>query len=252
MLSVALLLACSDDPPPAPPTLDGVLTEVLRDYDTMDLTAATSTLSELVASEVLPVPEGVTLGAIEAADVQGLLYSDAVDWKQVYGGALARTLDGTLGAYAATVPLEDQAAVVGDGYARWTRTIVEGSAPGYVQGQPLAAEDQVEKQAPFGIVLPYPMRKQWTTVATPNGPAQIMRSVVYEAGWSDDGNNAVIAAFTVELWLPRPGGITWFNGTWMQVATPLGDLATPEFLVGEILDGMVETMDGTEATVMGG
>jgi len=170
----------------------------------------------------------------------------------VYGGARAMELDGTLGRYAATVPLEDQAAVVGEGYASWTRTLIDGTAPEYLQGAPLAAEDRVEKQAPFGIVLPYPMRKQWTTVATPNGPAQIMRSVVYEAGWSDGGDNAVIVAFTVELWLPRAGGITWFNGTWTQVATPLGDLATQEFLVGEILDGMEETMEGTEATVLGG
>jgi hypothetical protein len=252
MVTVAFLLACSEDPPPAPPTLDGMLTQVLREYDTMDLTEAAATLSELVSTEVLPVPEGVTLGAIEGADVEGLTYSDEVDWKQVYGGARAMALDGPLGGYAATVPREDQAAVAGEGYARWTRTLVEGAAADYLQGAPLTAEDWIEKEAPFGIVLPYPMRKQWATVGTPNGPAQIMRSVVYEAGWSDDGNNAVIVAFTVELWLPRAGGTTWFNGTWTQVATPLGDLATPEFLVGEILDAMGETMEGTEATVVGG
>jgi hypothetical protein len=170
-----------------------------------------------------------------------------VDWSQVYGGALARNLSGNLQDYAASVPLPDQAAVVGEGYARWERTLVDGDARSYAQGEPLAAEDAVEKQAPLGIVLPYPQRKEWRTIPSDGGDYQLMRSVIHEEGWSEDGRSAVVVGFTVELWLPREGGLAWFNGTWTQVVTPLGDLATPEFLVGQILQGAESAMLGTEA-----
>jgi glyoxylase-like metal-dependent hydrolase (beta-lactamase superfamily II) len=66
-----------------------------------------------------------------------------------------------------------------------------------------------------------------------------MRSVIFREGWSDDRKSGIVVGFTVELWMPADIGITWFNGTWTQVVTPLGDVATPEFMVDQILGGAI-------------
>ncbi len=243
------LLACSPDAAKAPVTLDGALLRVLTDFRAAQAVPLAEDLATLVEDEVLTAEDGVTLGAITAESVAGVAYEGSPDWDQVYGGAIARTLEGPMRRYAESVVEADQAAVIGDGYASWDRTLVEGSVSGYLAGEPLTAEDAVVKEAPFGITLPYPMRKEWLTVTTPRGEVQLMRSVIYREGWSDDRKNGIVVGFTVELWMPADIGITWFNGTWTQVVTPLGDIATPEFMVGQILGGAEDAMIGTEAWV---
>ncbi len=247
MLSLALLLtACSSDPKPADESLDTLCLRVVRDFDETALEDITDALASRVDTTILPAEDGVRLGSITDADVRGLAYSDDVDWTQVYGAAVARTLAGSIDDYAALVPLADQG--YAEGYASWTRSIVAGTAEGYLAGEDLTVEDEIVKEAPFGILLPYPSRKQLHWVDLPRGRAQVQRSVIYEAGFSDDGKSGVIAGFTVELWLPADDGTTtWMNATWTQVLTPLGDLATEDFLAGEIVDGAVEVMESTEA-----
>jgi hypothetical protein len=247
MLSLALLLtACTPDPKPADESLDALCLRVLREFDDADLDSIGETMASTIEASVLPAEGGVRLGSITDADVRGLAYDPGVDWGQVYGAAVARTLEGTIDDYASLMPLSDQGYL--DGYESWDRSIVAGTAEGYLDGRDLAVEDSIVKQAPFGILLPYPSRRDLHWVDLPRGRGQVQRGVIYEAGFSDDGKSGVIVGFTVEMWFPAsPSTLTWMNATWTQVVTPLGDLATEEFLAGEIVDGGIEVMESTEA-----
>ncbi len=247
MLPVALLLtACTPDPKPADESLDALCLRVLRDFDDADLDAISDAMATKIEGLVLPAEGGVRLGGLTDADVSGLAYSPSVDWEQVYGAAVARTLNGTLDDYASLMPLADQGYL--EGYESWDRAIVAGTAEGYLDGRDLTVEDAIVKQAPFGIVLPYPSRRDLHWVNLPRGRGQIQRGVIYEAGFSEDGKSGVIVGFTVELWFPASDDtLTWMNATWTQVVTPLGDLATEDFLAGEIVDGGIDVMESTEA-----
>ena len=252
MLPVVLALACTPAPAPAAATLDSALLAVLHAPSAAVATAQVDALAALVDREVAPHPEGVRLGVLTAEDLEGLSLDASTDPARLLGGAQERIVEGTPDQYATLVPRSDQSFV--GGYARWDRTLVAGDAAGWADRQPLSAEDEVEKEAPFGIVLPYALAMDAAWGAHADGtPFTLFRSRAPRAGWSDDGASAVVATLTVELW--RPVGDTrtaWFNATWTQVVTPLGDAATEDFLVGQVLDGAAEVIDGSEAWLRDG
>jgi hypothetical protein len=242
MLPLALTLACRPSAPPVPETLDAALLAVLHAGSATEATARVDALAALVDREVAPHADGVRLGALAAADLDGLGLDPATEPARLLGAAQQRVVVGTPARYATLVPRPDQSFV--GGYARWDRTLVDGDEDGWADHAPLSAADDIEKEAPFGIVLPYAlaMDAAWRDDTT------LFRSHIPRAGWSDDGGSAVIASLTVELWRPVDGDRTaWFNATWTQVVTPLGEAASDDFLIGQILDGAADVIDGSEA-----
>jgi hypothetical protein len=252
MVALLLWMACTPSPPPAPQTLDAALLAILHADSDDSVLAHAATLAALVDRDVVPNPDGVRLGPVAAAELDGLDLDPSTDPARLLGGAQQRIVAGALDRYAALVPLADQSFV--GGYARWDRTVVSGDAEAWADGAPLGAEDVVEKEAPFGIVLPYTLAMEATWGTGDDGaPLVLFRSRIPRAGWSEDGGSAVIAGLTVELWRPAGTGRTaWFNATWTQVVTPLGDAATDDFLVSQVLDGAAEVIDGSEAWLRDG
>lgn len=242
------LVACSPSPEAAPLTLEDATRQLLVRFDGEDAPALAEELAARVTETRDTLAEGAQLALLTDADVADLPHDDTTDLARTYGAALAVRVGGGVDAHAAVVPEADQS-FCSTTYDRYDRAIVSGSAAGYLSGGDLLTENNLEKDVGLAV-LPYPMQKAYRWVDVAAGRAQIARSLIYRAGYSDDGKTGVVAGFTIEIWVPEEDdAMLWYNATWTQVASPveLGE----EFLVNQILDGARDEIEGTERYVAG-
>lgn len=223
---------------------------LLRDFGTDAATDEAALLADWVAGEIDAGEPGYALETPPLAYVEGLTFSENLEVELMAGALVMKRVRGGIDAYAATVPLVDQS-FADPSYVKWERAIQNGDAERWADRGPLLADDAIEKNGGFGIVLPYPMERAFVWADLGPGASVVNRAVIYDEGWADE-NNGILGGFTVELWLPDgDDGMIWVNATWTQVITVLGDAATEDFFVQQIIDGSTEAMAGTEAYVNG-
>lgn len=246
-----VVFACAPAAPEEPPPdMEELTWMLLRDFGTPAAEEEVELLAGWVAAEIDAGETGYVLEAPPADHVAELEVSENLDLERMAGALVMRRVRGGIDAYAATVPLPDQR-FADDSYIRWDRALDNGDEASWAERGPLTAHDAVEKSAGFGIVLPYPMLREYAWVQASPGARVLNRAVIYDEGWADD-NNGVLGGYTVELWLPDgDDGMIWLNATWTQVVTVLGEAATEAFFVQQIIDGSTEAMVGTEAYVNG-
>lgn len=242
------LTGCAEPVAESPPTMDDLCRSLLLAFDTVEAEEQGAQLAAWMDSFVDDAEPAYRLDALAASHVEGLEFSDAVDFDVVVGAAVIRLTRGSLDQHAAVVPEADQR-FADTTYERWDRTITSGSANDYLDGGELVTDNQIVKSAPLGISLPYPMKKEYRWLDQRR--MQIIRSVIYEEGWGDD-SNGVIGGFTMEAWVPSGDDhVIWLNATWSQIETILGAAATDDFLIAQIIDGTTSYMEGTERYVAG-
>lgn len=222
---------------------------LLRDFGT----AESLEVGELLATwadEALADPEdGYALETPPAEYVADLDFSPNLELEKMSGGLVVMRVRGTLDQHAAVVPEVDQS-FADSSYVKWERAIDNGSEEAWVEGADLLADDAIEKNAGFGVILPYPMLRDYRWVDLERGTAIVTRSVIYEEGWADD-TNGIYGGFTVEMWLPDGDGMIWLNATWTQVVSVVDEFADESFYTDQIINGSTEAMLGTEEYVAG-
>lgn len=252
MLAILLLLlACAPAAETPPPDVETVCRDMLREFDDDGVVESAEYLADWLDGVVDADEDGYELGPLEVADVEGLEHSDDLDVTAMMGAVVVRRSRGSLDAYAAVVPEPDQS-FADKTYDAWDRTLIEGTADGYLAGGDLGTSDAVVKST-LGVTIPYPLRKDYRWIETSRGTAQVMRTWIVDEGWSQDEKNGVIGGFTIEAWYPDgDDGILWVNASWSTLVTALDDFVTDEdFWVEQLIGGTRDYMEGTEAHVNG-
>lgn len=251
MLAILLLVqACAPAAEAPPPEVEAVCRDLLRQFDDDEVVESAELLAEWLDGVVDGEEDGYELGGLQEADVEGLEHSENVDLATMKGAVVARRSRGSLDAYAAVVPEADQS-FADKSYEKWDRTLVEGTAEGYLAGEELRCADDVEKSV-LWLTIPYPLRKDYRWIETSRGTAQVMRTWIVEEGWADE-KNGVVGGFTIEAWYPDgDDGIVWVNASWSQLVSVADDAVTDEdFWIDTLIDGTRDYMEGTEAYVNG-
>jgi hypothetical protein len=192
-------------------------------------------------------PDGYTFGHIEADDVDTMAHTEDVSWDRVLGAGVPMRMRATVDGYAAAATEADQSFAEPSTYIKWDRTIVGGTAEGFVAGEPMQTTNDIEKSGPFGIVIPYSAPKDFRWF----GDVLAARTWVPEPGFGDDGKNGIVCGFTIELWFEDDGDVVWYNGSWTELVTVVDGIVDDDLLVSEFIDGTRDYMLGTEAHVMG-
>ncbi len=248
MLVALLFIACSKPAEYAALSLDEATRALFVSFHTDEAEALALELSTRVDEERDGLAEGRHLALLDASDVDGLAFDEVADLAVTYGAAFGRAVSGSMASHAAVVPNADQSWSA-PSYDRYDRVIVSGTAAAFEAGGELQTDNTIEKDVGL-VVLPYPMDKDYRWFNLPGGQAMLMRSIIYDAGFSADGKTGVVVGFTIEARFPEGAdGIYWYNATWTQVMSPFE--LTEDFLVAQILDGIEEEFDATEAYVTG-
>jgi len=251
MVPALFLLACSPPAEETPPSMQELLWALLRDFDTEAAVEEADALGQWMAGEGEAAESGYVVDTPASAYVDALTFSDNLELGNMSGGMWFQEVRGSVNQHAAVVPEADQT-FADPTYDRWDRTIANGSETGYLAGEELIADDDIEKDGGFGIVLPYPMMRHYRWVELENGTGQITRSVIYEEGWTDDGQNGIIGGFTIEVWYPSGDeGMIWVNATWTQVISVVDEFVEDSFYTDAIINGSKDVMAGTEEHVVG-
>jgi hypothetical protein len=252
--AVALVLIATGcaGPSEAPPrSFEELCADLLEEFGQDDEAAATTTVELVDWLEVNldTAPDGYPLayGTFDPERVAHLSYEGDVDWSHTGGAIALTTAEGAVADYARISTEVDQS-FADDTYLRWDRTIVVGTAEGFVDGESMGTYNEIEKSGPLGIVIPYPMQKDFAWF----GDTLVARTHVLDEGWGEDGRNGIRGGFTVEVWYDRPdGGVGWVNASWTDMVTVVDDVVSEEFLIEELIKGTHDYFDGTEAHANG-
>jgi hypothetical protein len=211
LLLSSLLAACSAPPDAPPPEMEELTWMMLRDFDSDAIVEETELLAAWIDREIASPEEGYRVETPATAYVEDLTFSPNLELGNMSGGLVIRRVRGTM---AAT----------------------------------LTADDAIEKNGGFGIILPYPMSREFRRVELERGEVIVNRAVIYDEGWADE-SNGILGGFTIEVLIPDGDDTIWLNCTWTQVKTLLGD--NDDFYTNQIIQGSTDVMIGTELHVAG-
>lgn len=244
---LAFLFACSAPPEETPPEMEELTWMMLRDFGTDELAGEAEYLAAWIDEEIEAAEVGYEVETPAMAYVEDLTFSENLELGNMSGGLVIKRVRGTLDAYAAVMTEVDQT-FADDSYDKWERTLTNGSEAAWADHEDLVADDDIEKNGGFGIVLPYPSLRQYKWVTLERGEVIVSHAVIYEEGWADD-SNGIVGGFTIEVLLPDGEDTIWLNCTWTQVISIVGD--NPDFYTDQIIQGSTAVMAGTELYVSG-
>jgi hypothetical protein len=244
--------ACAPKGEDAPPTFDELNVAAIASFHDEGAEEAVLGLRDWLFDhaadwEDAGWPGGYTLGKVGEDDLGGVEHSAGTNWDEVLGAGVPLRARGTVDGYADSATEPDQTFVEPESYLRWDRTIVGGTAEGFLAGDDMETENAIEKGGPFGVVIPYDANKDFRWF----GDVLAARTWVPEEGWGEDGKNGIVCGFTIEVWAPDGDGVLFYNGSWTQVATVIGDEFPEDVLIDQFIDGTLDYMLGMEAFVMG-
>lgn len=222
---------------------------LLRDFGTDAQVEEAELLAAWIDQEIEAPEPGYAMEVPPDEYVADLTFSPNLELQNMSGGMVIMRVRGTIDAHAAVVPEVDQS-FAHSSYGKWERSITNGSAEDWAAGERLLADDDIEKNGGFGVILPYPMERDYRWVELERGASVLTRSVIYDEGWADE-KNGIYGGFTIEMWLPDGDGMIWLNATWTWVVSVVDEFADESFYTNQIIDGSTEAMLGTEAYVAG-
>lgn len=246
-----LLLACAKDPEQAPPSFTEASSLVLRDFESEEVADLAQVVADWLVVHV-DEQEGFAMDTLPLefyADMQP--QPDEYEAERLIGIGVTHRVAGNLGQHVVIVPEADQSFADPSTYNVWDREITEGTAESFTTGGTLRTDNWIEKGGPFGVVIPYPMLKDYRWVSLTQGETLVFRSWSTESGFSDNGKNGLVAGFTIELWVPDSDGLIWFNASWADIVTEIDDVLDEDLKVSQVIDGTIDYMDGTAAHAVG-
>lgn len=243
-----LLLACteieSDD---APPTLESQSLKTIQRFYEDDAAEQVATLIGLVNKEVTDEPHGFYFDALTPEDVDMFEHSDEAIWAHTTGCGVLAKMEGTVDQYAAVVPEADQS-FPDPSYAFWTREITEGTAEGFVDGEPLDTWNSIQKSG-FAIDVAYDMDKDYRWYGDTLAMVSLVPEGQQPVGISD---TELVVGFTIELWYTLDDTLIWYNGSWTEIESPLDeDGVEIEWWLDQLIAGTLDYYWGTQEHATG-
>ena len=170
-----LLVACKDDPAKASATMQDLVVSALVDFATDQGDQAAVDLRDWSIAHVDDGEESYSLSPLAESDVTDLEHSDDLDVPSMLATAVPGRLAGNMDLYVATVPIADQTFCDPVGYSKWDRTILSGTAAGFLAGEPLETDSDIVKKN-LWIEIPYPMREDYRWISADGGDILVSRS----------------------------------------------------------------------------
>lgn len=249
-LLAAFFLACAPKGEDAPPTFDEMNIAAIVDFHEDEAEESVLGLRDWLLEhegewDEAGWPGGYTLGSVDEDDFASVPHSENADWAQVLGAGVPLRVRGTVDGYAEAAVEADQS-FADNTYIKWQRTIVGGSAEEFLAGGAMETDNDIEKEG-FLVVIPYHANKDFRWF----GDVLAAITWVPEEGWGEDGKNGIVCGFTIELWFEEGDEVLWYNGSWTQVTTILGEDMPEDVLIDQFVKGTIDYMEGTETFVMG-
>lgn len=199
---------------------------------------------------------GFNLPPLTEADVQDVTWDTSRDLADALGGVADAASPHSLQQHVAFILLPDQSVVDHDDYAQFDREfLVGGDCFGARDCERLETWNTIIKTAAFGIEIPYEYGKdyQWVDFAAADGttqPAVVSRGWVGEPSFDASGDNGIYTSFTLDVFLGRPdGGIHRVQALWTETKLVIDEFVSEEFLYGELIDGLQDVFDDTDAAI---
>lgn len=240
-----ILVGCKPEESPA--TLDALTLGALQEFDAPEAADHVAGLRTWLLEQAEEWPDGYTLDPVEAGDLDTMDHSDGVEWERVLGAGVPLRVAGTMDGYTRVASEADQTFADPSTYIKWDRTLIDGTASAFADGDPMRTDNDIEKSGPFGIVISYDASKDYRWF----GDVLAARTFVPEEGWDEDHENGIICGFTIEIWFDDGDEVVWYNGSWTQLASVVDDYADDSFWVQQFINGTIDYMEGTEAHVTG-
>lgn len=246
------LLACGKPPDVAPETLDEMSSALLAGFESDDVAALAQPLADWLVEHV-DETDGYSLVQLTEEQAAGMQPQPAAtDLTAQDGIAVTHRVVGSVEQHVAVVPEADQTFADPSTYITWDRQLTEGTAQGFLGGEGLRTENQIDKSAGiFSIHIAYPMKKDYRWVDLEQGRTAVFRSWSTESGCAEDGVNCLQSGFTVEIWVPDDAGLIWYNASWCDLDTSVDGIIDPDYERQTIIDGTIDYMDGTAAHATG-
>jgi hypothetical protein len=249
-LMLALVIGCAHERDAAPLTLDEMAHAVYRDWEDDELLTA-----HMVELHLWLDAEGQSEGAWDGLQMTDLADADVASATVPAGAQLVDHVGiatATLSPFAET----DHAPLLVEFDQRWTdpstfdkyeRTVIEGDDNTFGSGQGMVrTENDIVKTGPFGVVIPYQLRKDYKWVDADGRMVVVGRNWVTLEGCSDNGKNCVIQSFGLDVFSAHAEGSQRFFATWIEVRTEADSVLSEEARIGLLAKGNQDIIEAAD------
>lgn len=241
MLPLLLLFACAKERDAAPPTLDERTHDVYRTWDdAQDFDLAMVGLVDWIAENGRTDEAwlGMRLTNLTEDDLVQVTIPEGQDLADHVGIANSGPSAFSIDLHAAAVVEADQIWNDPSTFEVYDRSIIEGDAETFAAGTGLVrTENEVLKGGPFGVEIPYSLRKDYRWVGLGDRRAFVARHWISEAGCSDNGNNCVNQTFGLDVFVEDGDETLRLLTNWLYVVTAADGLLTEDARIGLVATG---------------
>lgn len=250
LAAVVLLAGCAKQRDPVPVQLDDLTASLFRDWDDEELLAThASELDRYLSESADPEAgwEGLRLTNLTPPDVASVAYPQDTDLSQ--HGGIATLFDSAhpIDAHAALLVEPDQTFTDPNSFLVYERTVVDGDPEAFIAGQALVrTENVITKGGPFGIEIPYDLRKDYRWVEHEGALVLIGRTWITEPGCSDNGRNCVLQSWGVDTFVANGDQTRRLYAVWIEAKTEADSLLGEDAKLGLIATGNQDLLLATD------
>lgn len=239
------LTGCKPDPKEAPATIEELSLMLLRDFESDTLTETVSAMTPWIdnnsqSGSAFEVPNP------DLSELNDMTFSSNASQDLMIGAMISVRLTGTLDDYLPGVVETDQTWSDPDHFTSWTRSIIDGSAEGFLAGEDIDTDNLVTRHEGISSDFPFNCRKDFRWIEIDGTPMVVFRSWLYEEGVSDDGLVTMVANFQMEIWATVNGNLDWYVGTWSQIDS----IGTDDYKKQQMIEGMQRYVSASESHAM--
>ncbi len=253
---LALLVSCNGKVDAAPADIDALCAYLYENEEEPEPLAEGLASLDLWLTTRTDTEPGFNLPSLTEADVADVAWDHSRDLNDALGGVADAVSPHPLQAHVDFILLPDQSVVDHDDYAQFDRSfLVGGDCFGARDCERLETWSVIIKTAAFGIEIPYEYGKdyQWIDFTAADGtvqPAVVSRGWVGEPSFDESGDNGIYTSFTLDVFLSRPDGTMHrVQALWTETKLVIDDFVSDEFLYGELVDGLHDVFDDTDAAI---
>ena len=250
LLAVPLLVfGCARERELAPADLDRLLKAAWAGYDqSVERTEYAAGLDDWLAREgdSEAAWDGLKVDNLTRAEVGGLVGDDVV-LAEHRGVATAFQSAFDAEEHAALAVLADQRWTDAATFERYDREVLGGDPGAFARGaDSLLTRNIIEKSGPFGIRIPYTLRKDYHWAPVEGGKALLAMWWLEEQGCSDNGKNCVLQSFGLDILTPRSQGAQRLLVNWIQTRTEADAFLSEDGMIGLIASGNQDLLLATD------
>jgi hypothetical protein len=199
---------------------------------------------------------GFNLPPLTEADVVDVERPEDRDLADAIGGVADAVSPWSLQQHVDFIMLADQSVVDPHDYAQFDREFLSGGDCFGARGcERTQTWNTIIKTAAFGIEIPYEYGKdyQWVDFPTADGG---QRTAVVSRGWvpvpsfDESGDNGIWQSYTLDVFIGEPDGqVHRVQALWTETKLVIDDFVTEDYLRGELIDGLHDVFEDTDAAI---